>query len=73
MLSLFLFSPGLLHAQLTTAEELLVEIVATNAPPGPLSFITNHGTLAGGFEATGGGSTSTSTLAAYNDTKTCCS
>ncbi len=57
MLSLFLFSPGLLHAQLITAEELLVEIVATNAPPGPLSFITNHGTLAGGFEATGGGST----------------
>lgn len=45
------------HAQIQTAGDVFVNLDATALPAGPLSSITNMGTLGGYFEALGGGGT----------------
>jgi hypothetical protein len=45
------------HAQIQTAENLLVNLDFTTQPAGVLQYIANAGTAGGGFEAIGGGST----------------
>jgi hypothetical protein len=45
------------HAQIETAENLLVNLDFTTQPAGALQYIANTGSAGGGFEAIGGGST----------------
>ena len=43
------------EAQVQVAGSLLVNVDATSLPEGSISYVTNSGTMAGGFEAIGGG------------------